>query len=310
MNQSKPNLVLSVDVECWGQSVLDRSLPILPHSAENVRRLLRLFEDHNARATLFVLGKFAEAHPAVIAEAARAGHEIASHGYGHTEVFRQTAKQFRDDLRRAGDIIAGITGQQPKGYRAPVFSIRKDSLWALEVLAEEGFEFDSSIFPFSGSRYGIGDWPTGPRTVRLPNGSSIVEYPPSTLQFIGRRWPIAGGGYARLIPRRILRACFDRAVRTHTTAPVFYCHPYEIDANEIGAHYRGLPIKRRLHQGLGRKSFWSKLEDLLQHFNGIAFGTAINTESNIQSMSVESHMPKKNGAAIPHRANRDPVHFG
>ncbi|MCA9252256.1 MAG: polysaccharide deacetylase family protein [Phycisphaerales bacterium] len=275
MNHTKPNIILSVDVECWGQSVLDRSLPILPHAADNVRRLMQLFELHNAKATLFVLGKFAEVHPDVVAQAADAGHEIASHGYGHVEVFRMSPSEFRDDIRKASDIIAGIVGRRPKGYRAPVFSIRRDSIWALDVLADEGFEFDSSIFPFAGPRYGIADWPAGPCTVKTKSGHSIVEYPPTTLQLFGRRLPVGGGGYARLLPKRVLRMCFDRATRDRSTPPVFYCHPYEIDKTEIDTHYPGTPLKRRLHQGIGRKSFWSKLDALLARFSGTTFGSAI-----------------------------------
>ncbi len=276
LNNSKPKIILSVDVECWGQSVLDRSLPILPHSADNVRRLLQLFDRHNAKATLFVLGKFAKTHPRVIKEAASAGHEIASHGYGHVEVFRQSPTEFRGDLRQANDVIASITGAQPRGYRAPVFSIRNDSLWALDVLADEGFEFDSSIFPFAGPRYGIGDWPAEPCTVKTESGHSIVEYPPTTLQFFGRRLPVAGGGYARLLPKRVLRKVFDRAAITRNTPPVFYCHPYEIDVTEISTHYGETPLRRRLHQGLGRRTFWSKLETLLTHFAGTTFSAAMS----------------------------------
>ncbi|GJM25419.1 MAG: polysaccharide deacetylase [Phycisphaerae bacterium] len=288
LNLTKPNIILSVDVECWGQSVLDRSLPVLPHSADNVRRLLQLFDKHNAKATLFVLGKFAETHPQVIADAARAGHEIASHGYGHVEVFRQTPTEFREDIRKASDIIASITGIQPRGYRAPVFSIRNDSLWALDVLADEGFEFDSSIFPFAGPRYGIGDWPADPCTVKTKGGYSIIEYPPTTLQLFGRRLPVAGGGYARLLPKRVLQACFDRTTRKRDTPPVFYCHPYEIDATEISIHYAGVPLKRRLHQGLGRKTFWPKLEAMLTRFTGTTFGAAI---ANIDTLPCRFSAP-------------------
>lgn len=299
MNHSKPNIILSVDVECWGQSVLDRSLPILPHSADNVRRLLQLFDNHNAKATLFILGKFAETHPQVIADAARAGHEIASHGYGHVEVFRQSPIEFREDIRKASDIIAGITGVRPKGYRAPVFSIRSDSTWALDVLADEGFEFDSSIFPFAGPRYGIGDWPAGPCSVKTKGGHSIVEYPPSTLQLFNRRVPVAGGGYARLLPIQLLQKCFDRVIQERQTPPVFYCHPYEIDTTEIRKHYAGISLKRRLHQGLGRRTFRSKLEAMLTRFSATTFGAAIAAIQTLPTKTHESPPVKSSPALLP-----------
>ncbi|HRX85964.1 MAG TPA: polysaccharide deacetylase family protein, partial [Phycisphaerae bacterium] len=205
MTARRPQLVLTVDVECWGQSVLDRSLPIMPQAADNTRRLLALFSAAGARATLFVLGKFAERHPDVVREAQAAGHEIASHGFGHVEVHRLTPEAFRSDLRQAAAAIAAITGQLPAGFRAPVFSIGRRNLWALAVLAEEGYAYDASIFPFAGPRYGIGDWPTEPRCVELGAGRSITEYPLTVTTAGGRRLPIAGGGYARLLPGAVLR---------------------------------------------------------------------------------------------------------
>lgn len=265
--------MLTVDVECWGQSVLDRSLPILPHAADNVRRMLALFASVGARATLFVLGKFAERHPAVVAEARAAGHEIASHGYSHTEVYRLTPEAFRADLRRARDLIVDITGEPPAGFRAPVFSIGRRNLWALAVLAEEGYRYDASIFPFDGPRYGIGDWPTEPRRVELSGGRSIVEYPLSVVRAGRRRLPIAGGGYARLLPGAIQR----RALRASAGAlpPVFYCHPYEIDADEIRRCYPQARLRRRLHQGLGRRGFAAKLRRLVTQFECLPMGRVL-----------------------------------
>jgi polysaccharide deacetylase family protein (PEP-CTERM system associated) len=276
MTESRPPFVFSVDVECWGQSVLDRSLPILAHSASNVRRILDLLADAGgARATFFVLGKFAERHPDVVSELSRAGHEVASHGYGHVEVWRQSMEEFRADLRRASDIIAGIVGNRPIGYRAPVFSIGRDNLEALRVLAEEGYAYDSSIYPFAGPRYGIGDWPVDACRVTWPDGTTIVEYPLTVLKMAGRRVPISGGGYARLLPASVLWRSFRHAARRRQTPPAFYCHPYEIDPRELGRCYPQLPLKRRLHQGLGRTGFAGKLRSMLKRFEACAFSQVL-----------------------------------
>jgi polysaccharide deacetylase family protein (PEP-CTERM system associated) len=276
MPEPRPTFVFSVDVECWGQSVLDRSLPIRAHAADNVRRMLELLaESDGARGTFFVLGKFAERHPDVVREICRAGHEIGSHGYGHVEVTRMTPEAFRADLRRADEIIAGIVGRRPLGYRAPAFSIGSSNLWALRVLAEEGYEYDSSVYPFAGPRYGIGDWPREASRVYLPDGLSIIEYPLTTLTVGGRRWPISGGGYARLLPAFLLWRMFRHERRRRETPPAFYCHPYEIDAGELRRYYPGLPLKRRLHQGLGRRGFLEKLRRMLGRFHACAFTQAI-----------------------------------
>jgi polysaccharide deacetylase family protein (PEP-CTERM system associated) len=281
--------VLTVDVECWGQSVLDRSLPVLPHSAENVRRLLDLFAEFGSRATLFVLGKFAERHPDVVGDAQSAGHEIASHGHGHVEVHRLTPAAFREDVRRASDLIAAITGQRPRGYRAPVFSIGRQNLWALDVLADEEHAYDASIFPFAGPRYGIGDWPTGPCRVELGGGRSIVEYPLTVLRFAGARVPIAGGGYARLMPAGVLLRALRHEARRRAHPPVFYCHPYEIDPGEIARHYPHVSLRRSLHQGLGRGSFMRKLRHLLTAFECVPLRDALMAASELPVLRLAEH---------------------
>src|SRR5690349_14058879 len=134
---------ISVDVEDWPQSTWDRSLPITSRSAANTRALLRILAQARVRATLFVLGKFAEAFPEVVREIRSEGHEVASHGYGHVEVFKQSAAEFADDVRRSKELLESITGEPVVGYRAPDFSIMRTSLWALEILAELGFQYDS-----------------------------------------------------------------------------------------------------------------------------------------------------------------------
>src|SRR5262249_27775522 len=149
--------VISVDVEDWPQSSWDRALPITRRAADNTHRVLSILRESGVRATMFVLGKLADAFPAVIKSIRAEGHEVACHGYGHVEIFKQSREEFAQDLRRAKDVLEQILGEPVKGYRAPDFSVVRGTLWALEVIAEAGFEYDSSIFPVRRPRYGIPD---------------------------------------------------------------------------------------------------------------------------------------------------------
>ena len=282
MTEDRASIIFSVDVEDWGQSVLDRSLPLSDYCADNARRLLELLrQDPSAKGTFFVLGKFAEKHPVVVRELRAAGHEVACHGYGHVQLHRLDRTAFREDLRRACGIISDITGEALTGYRAPVFSIGPGTLWALDILSEEHIRFDSSIFPINGGRYGIGNWPDEARVVRLNGDRTITEFPLTATRVAGRRWPIAGGGYARALPGSLLVRFFRSEAARRSTWPVFYCHPYEIDPQEFRRAKppptwgsRRLPLTLRLHQGLGRRCFADKLLRLMKHFHFRSFEDA------------------------------------
>jgi len=258
--------VITVDVEDWAQSSWDRSLPITQRSANNTRLILRLLRDAGVRATMFILGKFAETFPEVVKEIQADGHEIASHGYGHVEIFKQTRKEFIADVRRSKGILEQIIGEKVRGYRAPDFSIISDTLWALEVLAETGFEYDSSIFPVRHSRYGIPNWPVVPVQVALPGGHSIKEFPIATFQCFGKNWPVGGGGYHRLLPGFLTRYLARSVMRS--TPFVFYCHPYEFNALEMKEIRLKIPLSTRLHQGLGRGRFKGRFNAFLTQFGG------------------------------------------
>lgn len=262
---NRSGLLVSVDVEDWPQSTWDRSLEITERAAANTARLLDLLAQHGQTITLFVLGKFAEKFPQLVRRIAEEGHEVASHGYGHEEIFRQTPEQFRIDILRSKNHLEDVIGQPVLGYRAPDFSIVADNLWALDILAEVGFAYDSSIFPIQHNRYGIPWWPRQPVQLKLADGRQMVELPIATLDLGGRRWPVAGGGYHRLLPWPFIRWSI-----AHNLAQkewfVAYCHPYEFDAQEFKALQLGIPLKTRLHQGLGRQGFTSKFVRMLQRF--------------------------------------------
>jgi polysaccharide deacetylase family protein (PEP-CTERM system associated) len=258
--------VISVDVEDWPQSTWDRTLPITERAAANTRLIAGILADCRVRGTMFVLGKVAERFPSLVRELHDQGHEIASHGYGHVEIFKQSRQQFAEDIRRSKDILEQIIGGPVKGYRAPDFSVVADTLWALDVLAQAGFTYDSSIFPVSHSRYGIPSWPVAPVRVPLERTTSIVEVPVATLHMMGRNWPVGGGGYHRLLPGVVFRHLAKRVMRS---APfVFYCHPYERDAGELREIPVAIPFHVRLHQGLGRRRVTARLRRFLRAFGG------------------------------------------
>ena len=214
----------------------------------NTERMLEIFAAHRVMATFFVLGWVAERFPTLVTTIAKAGHELASHGYGHRLVYEQTPEVFREDVRKAKAIIEDRSGQTVAGYRAPSYSITRKSLWALDVLVEEGYRYDASIFPIRHDRYGIPDAPRHPHALTRPSGS-LLEAPPSTVRMGSMNWPVAGGGYFRLLPYAWTRWGIGR-INSHERQPaIFYLHPWEIDPAqprlEAGAisrfrHYRNL----------------------------------------------------------------------
>jgi polysaccharide deacetylase family protein (PEP-CTERM system associated) len=258
--------VISVDVEDWPQSTWNRDLPITDRAADNTRRVLRLLRDAEVRATMFVLGKFAERFPHLIKAMQRDGHEVACHGYGHVEIAHQSPDEFLADIRRAKDLLEQITGEPVRGYRAPDFSIVGKTLWAFDALAEAGFEYDSSVVPVRLVRYGIPEWPVRPVRVRLSNGRTIQEAPLATYRAFGRNWPVGGGGYHRLLPGFVTRTL---ARKVMGSAPfVFYCHPYEFDVRELEEIPLPLPPSVRWHQGAGRRYFEARFASFMRQFGG------------------------------------------
>ena len=262
-------LVCTVDVEDWAQSTLDTEMPISARAGPNMEHVLDVLAAENAKATCFILGKFAEKFPACVQRIAAEGHEVASHGYGHVDVFRLSPAEFREDIRRSKGQLEALTGMPVKGYRAPDFSIVKASLWALDILAEEGFAYDASINPAVLARFGVPDFPAQPVNLRLRDGRSLVELPVATLKLFGRRLPVAGGGYHRLLPFPFIRWVIEKTVLAGD-AFVAYCHPYEFDPDEFAHLGYALPLKTRLHQGLGRRGFEGKFRQMLKEFETIS----------------------------------------
>ncbi|MCK6551935.1 DUF3473 domain-containing protein [Myxococcota bacterium] len=225
---------------------------------DQTRRLLDLFDAHGVKATFFVLGWVAERHRALVRELHARGHEVAAHSYWHRLVFEMTPKELRADLRRVRDLLEDLTGARVTGYRAPTYSITRRSLWAHEILAEEGFRYSSSVFPVVHDRYGIPDWPRAPRRLRI-SGLELWEIPPTTIRVLGRNWPVAGGGYLRLLPVRAVARALEHVVEREGLPAFVYVHPWEIDP-EIPRWHQGFARDVRGYAGLG--STLAKLDHL------------------------------------------------
>jgi len=201
----------------------------------NTMRLLHLFDEYSVKSTFFVLGWVADRFPGLVRDIAAGGHELASHGYGHRIVYSQTPHEFREDVRRAKATIENVSGHVVTGYRAPSFSITKNSLWALDVLVEEGYRYDASIFPIRHDRYGIPDAPRHRHVLTRPAGT-LTEAPGSTVRVLGSNLPVAGGGYFRILPYWWTKWGIARLNRTEGQPAIFYLHPWEIDPEQPRLH--------------------------------------------------------------------------
>jgi len=230
----------------------------------NTRRLLELLERHNTRATFFTLGWVAEKSPQLVREIQKAGHEVASHGYSHQLIYNQTPEVFREETRRSKQILEDIIGEPVTGYRAASYSITNQSRWALDILAEEGFTWDSSIFPVHHDRYGMPGTPRWPHRLKTDKGYELAEFPLSTLKLPGYTLPIAGGGYFRLFPYWFSRWGLG-SINRQGQPFVFYLHPWEVDPGQPRLdvkwfsrfrHYNNLDVcEERLSKLLGHFRF-------------------------------------------------------
>jgi polysaccharide deacetylase family protein (PEP-CTERM system associated) len=241
-----------------------------PRLGENTHKLLDIFSDRRLRATFFVLGWVAEKYPHLIQEIAARGHEVACHGYSHELIYKQTRETFRAETIRAKNTIEDTVQAEVYGYRAASFSITERSIWALDILAESGFLYDSSIFPIRHDRYGISGVSTFPNRMTTPAGQTIIEFPLSTIRFLGYH------GYFRLYPYVFTRSAL-RYINNWLRQPfVFYVHPWELDPDQprIGGtvlsrfrHYNNLhKCEMRLKLLLNDFEF-SAIEDVLTDLN-------------------------------------------
>ena len=197
---------------------------------QNTQKVLRLAADNNTTGTFFILGWVARRYPELVTEIQQAGHEIGRHSQWHQLVYELGPDRFRADLIESRDILQDITGSPVTLYRSPSFSITRDSLWALEILAEEGFTTDSSIYPIHHDRYGIPDAPAVPHLIDTPSGP-IREFPGMVYRFGRTGFPVGGGGYLRLLPWTVTRRLLT-AIRRQNRPLNVYIHPWEFDPEQ------------------------------------------------------------------------------
>ena len=193
------------------------------------RKLLQILDEVGTKATFFVLSFVAEKHPEVIKAIEKAEHEIGTHGFSHTLIYKQSPQVFRQEMERAIGFLEDLTGKKVIGHRAPFFSITKHSLWALDILGELGILFDSSIFPVLNYRYGIADAPRFPYDIKRAH-FTLKEFPISTLQLPKVTLPISGGAYFRIYPYQVTKQAL-RVVNRSGKPFTFYLHPWELDAD-------------------------------------------------------------------------------
>lgn len=267
-------LAFTVDVEEWFH-VLDAESAPAPASwsqqpvrvERNTRVLLDLLDDAGVRGTFFVLGWIGERYPELVREVARRGHEIACHGHEHVMAFRVGRDAFRADARRAKRTLEDVLGSEVAGYRAAGFSITENTPWAFDELADAGFRYDSSVFP---ARRGHGGFPGGlsvPHRIAGPGGSSLVEFPIPPVALGSLRVPYSGGGYLRLFPSLLVRACARRSLANGVPVNI-YVHPREVDPDQPRL---ALPLKRRFmtYVNVGRGE--RKVKALLRAFPAARF---------------------------------------
>jgi len=264
---------LTIDVEEWFHA--ENMRPVAPPDAwarlerrlqPTVERMLALLDRRGVKATFFILGEAAASVPQVVRDIAARGHEIACHGWSHDLVYRQSPELFRSETHRAKVLLEDLSGHAVHGYRASTFSIVTRSLWALDVLADEGFTYDSSIAPLRHDRYGIADAPTAPHARQLAGGREIAEFPVSFGHLLGKRFPV-GGGFFRLFPLAWTRRALAGYARRGRPA-MLYLHPWEVDPEP--PRVTGLPRANRFRHYARLATTERKLDRLLAT---TAFGT-------------------------------------
>jgi len=261
---------MTVDVEdyfqvaAFAQQVRRQDWDSYPCRVErNVDRILGMFSNAGVSATFFTLGWIAERYPSVVRRIADAGHEIASHGYEHVKVHQQEPEAFRRDIRKTKAILEDIGGQRVKGYRAASFSIDHRSFWAFDILAEEGHDYSSSVYPIRHDHYGM---PDASRFAFHPSDRHrLLELPISTVRLFGRNLPSGGGGYFRLIPYSLSRWALRHICEKDRKPVVFYFHPWEIDPGQ--PHFKGAPLRSRFRHYVNLAATEDRLRAVLRDFS-------------------------------------------
>ena len=250
----------------------------------NTHKILQLFADKKINGTFFILGWVAERYPHLVKEIAALGHEIASHGYSHQLIYGQTPALFRAETERAKSLLEDLSQAPIEGYRAASYSITDKSLWALEILAELGFTWDSSIFPIYHDNYGMPNTPNQPYRIQTRTGLALTEFPLTAARFAGLNIPVAGGGYFRQFPYALFKFLFTRASQGNRVPKVFYLHPWEVDPDQPRFHTASWVARFRHYTNLERCE--ARLNRLIDDFD---FGTLSDSLAFFDS--IETYNP-------------------
>ncbi len=261
---------MTVDVEDYFQvSAFERYIKReewnnIPSRVEmNTNKILDIFSANNVKGTFFTLGLVAEQHPQLIQRIIDEGHELASHGYEHIRVTQQTPKQFKNDVIRTKALLEDLSGKPIKGYRAASYSINNSNLWALDILAETGHLYSSSIYPIRHDLYGM---PDAPRFQYYPReNQNIIELPITTLKMFDRTFPCGGGGFFRLYPYMLSKWAINRVNKKEKQSGMFYFHPWEIDTEQ--PRQKDLDIKTKTRHYMNLDKMEGRLIKLLKDFS-------------------------------------------
>jgi len=283
---------LSIDVEdyfqveAFARTLSPQSWETLPHRVvTNTEKILLILEGYKVKATFFCLGWVAKRYPGLIKEIAQKGHEIASHGLSHRPLFRLSPQEFRKEARESKKILEDISGKGVYGFRAPTYSITPQTRWGLEILAEEGYTYDSSIFPIRHDLYGFLGAPRFPCVLQLKKANrSLIEFPITTFRLGPFNIPIAGGGYFRLFPYPLTRALLKHINHQENQPFVFYIHPWEMDPDQ--PRIKNIPLKSRFRHYLNLTKTQHRFNKLLSDFHFAPVNEVLNKLNNLPTWEV------------------------
>ncbi|HGJ64688.1 TPA: DUF3473 domain-containing protein [bacterium] len=270
---------LTFDVEDWYQSTFNKSAQVRDIVIYQTSKVLSILNETKTYATFFIQGFIAEAFPQIVKQIYSLGHEIGTHGYSHEFVFNQNQSEFAEDLKKSIKLLEDITGDKIIGYRAPDFSIIHRSLWALDILEQNGILYDSSIFPIKNSRYGI---PNFRRSIHhVKNDDGLIEFPLSTIRIFGINLPASGGGYFRLLPYPMIKFAINK-INSENLPAIIYMHPYEFDSDDLAKpliENESFSDKLfRYKQNMNRSKSESKLRKLLRDFTFTTVAEVLNVD--------------------------------
>lgn len=290
------NSVFSVDVEdgisIAMRDAFGKKIPQTERVVSNTILVLELLAKHNVRGTFFTLGQVAEMFPDLIKRIANGGHELAVHGYDHWQFFKMTPQTAFEELTRAKKLIEDLTGEQVFGHRAPAFSIFPETKWGLDIIAEAGFTYDSSIMPCKTGRYGWVGFPKDIVKVETLKGNKLIEVPMTVDMVFNKEIPMCGGGYLRLFPKWLTQRSFDRVVKQRPV--IVYMHPYEVDREKYPDFYfdelKASPLMKNLKMRsfwVNRNSVYDKLESLLMKKKFVTMLDLIQEQKTFQNFALQ-----------------------